>query len=114
VADLAARHGPKSLRVLSDLRETTDVFAFDRSVPAPHEFVRWLEVERLLPNCDGIEVSVCGLHYGSTHGAPPFDARRGAAVKDAWTQAFAAMHPQALRVCGACDADAFQQTEVKR
>jgi hypothetical protein len=107
VADLAPRRGLKTLRILSDLRETSDVWAFDRSVPEPQTFLRWLASERLLPDCRDIEISVCGLHYASAVGQPLFDARRGAEVREVWTQALAAMHPRTLRVCGACDADAF-------
>jgi hypothetical protein len=107
VSDLAPRRGVKTLRILSDLRETSDAWAFDQRVPEPQAFVGWLASERLLPDCRGIAISVCGLHYTSAEGQPPFDARRGAEIRDVWTEALSAMHPRALRMCGACDAEAF-------
>ncbi len=107
IGDLAPRDGSKTLRILSDLRETSDVWAFDQRVPEPQAFVGWLASERLLPDCRGIAISVCGLHYASAEGQPPFDARRGAEIRDVWTEALSAMHPRALRICGACDAEAF-------
>lgn len=106
--DLASRDGAKVLRILSDLRQSSGPWTFDRAVPPPHEFVRWLAAERLLSNCDGIVVSLCGIHFGATPKYPPFTARQGALVRDVWTHALTAMHARVLGMCSECDAEAFQ------
>lgn len=107
VTDLASREGAKELRVLSDLRQTSGPWTFDRHVPAAREFVQWLATERLLPDCSEIAVFVCGLHFGGTPTYPPFTARQGALVRELWTQAFDAMHARLERICSECDATAF-------
>jgi hypothetical protein len=108
VTDLADRTGTKQVRVLSDLRQSSGPWTFDRAVPSAREFTRWLAAERLLPNCSGIAVAICGIHFGATPNYPPFTARQGALVRDVWTHALAAMHPESVRMCSECDADAFR------
>jgi hypothetical protein len=112
VTDLAGRGGAKELRVLSDLRQSSGPWTFDRAVPSPREFARWLAAERLLPNCTGITVSICGLHFGETPNYLPFTAREAALVRDVWTNAFAAMHAQVVGMCSECDANAFRMGET--
>jgi hypothetical protein len=108
VTDLASHNGTKELHVLSDLRQTSGPWTFDRRVPPAREFVRWLAAERLLPNCSGITVTLCGLHFGATPKYPPFTARQGALVRDVWTYALAAMHGNVIAMCSECDATTFQ------
>jgi hypothetical protein len=107
VADLATRRGTKRLHVLSDLRETSGPWAFDRQVPAPGAFCRWLAAERLLPDCRSITVTICGVHFGAAPRRPPFDARRDANLRAVWAQVLAAMHVASAEICGECDAEAF-------
>jgi hypothetical protein len=107
VADLASRAGAKDLRVLSDLRQTSGPWSFDRRVPTAPEFLRWLAAEHLLPDCTGISVAVCGLHFHDTPTFPAFSARQGDQVRRVWELAFAAMHARVRTVCSACDAAAF-------
>lgn len=105
--DLVGRRGQHSLRILSDLRQTSGPWAFDRRVPEASTFLRWLKDERLLPVCPDMIVSVCGLHFTTTDNRMPFDVRRGVALRELWTAAFAVMRPRAVVICSECDANAF-------
>jgi hypothetical protein len=105
--DLATRGGQRALWILSDLRQTSGPWAFDRSVPEPGAFLRWVKDERLLPACPGIEIVACGLHFSTTDGRRSFDVRRGVAIRELWTAALALMRPRAVSICSDCDADAF-------
>jgi hypothetical protein len=105
--DLVGRGGQQSLRILSDLRQTSGPWAFDRRVPETSTFLRWLKDERLLPVCPDMNVSVCGLHFTTTAAQAPFDVRRGVALRELWIAAFAAMRPRAVVICSECDANAF-------
>lgn len=107
VADLATRTGRKRLHVLSDLRETSGPWAFDRRVPSPRAFAQWLAAERLLPDCSSIVVSICGAHFGAAPRHSPFDARHGAELRAVWTRALAEMHVASVEICSECDAEAF-------
>jgi hypothetical protein len=70
--------------------------------------VGWLAKERLVPDCRGIRVNVCGVHFSTTPGAPPFDARRDHEIRSVWTAAFHAMHATSVEICDACGPDAFR------
>jgi hypothetical protein len=105
--DLVGRRGQHSLRILSDLRQTSGPWAFDRCVPEVSTFLRWLKDERLLPQCPDLIVSVCGLHFTTTDNRVPFDVRRGVALREIWLAAFAVMRPRAVVICSECDANAF-------
>ena len=109
VADLASRAGTKELRILSDLRQTSGPWSFDRRVPPASEFVRWLASGHLLPDCTGLSVAVCGVHFHDTPAFPAFSARQGDQVRLVWQQAFAAMHAHVRKVCSECDAAAFPE-----
>jgi hypothetical protein len=107
VTDLATRRGTKALRVLSDLRQHSGPWAFDRRVPTASAFVRWLAAERLLPDCSSIVVSICGAHFGAAPRHPPFDARHGAELRNVWTRALSEMRVASIDICSECDAEAF-------
>ena len=109
--DLVGRRGKHSLWILSDLRQTSGPWAFDRRVPTASAFLRWLKDERLLPQCPDMNVSVCGLHFTTTDNRMPFDVRRGIALRELWTAAFAVMRPRAVAICSECDANAFTNQE---
>jgi hypothetical protein len=112
VLDLAPRGGQRALWILSDLRQTSGPWAFDRRVPEPRAFLRWVKDERLLPACPGIEITACGLHFSTTDRRAPFDVRRGVAVRELWSAALALMRPRtAAAIFSACDADAFRRSE---
>jgi hypothetical protein len=109
VSDLASKRGTKRLFLLTDLREiAASRWSFEDAVPSPREFVGWLEKERLVPDCRGIRVNVCGVHFSTTPGAPPFDARRDHEIRSVWTAAFHAMHATSVEICDACGPDAFR------
>jgi hypothetical protein len=109
VSDLASKRGTKRLFLLTDLREiAASRWFFEDAVPSPREFVGWLENERLVPDCRGIRVNVCGAHFSTTPGAPPFDARRDHDIRSVWTAAFHAMHATSVEICDACGPDAFR------
>jgi len=107
VTELSGRAGAKELYVLSDLRLSAGPFSFDRDVPSPEAFVRWLASERLLPNCRDVAIIACGLHFRTTPGTATFDARRDAEVRAAWIAAFAAMHAASVEIRGACETERF-------
>ena len=111
VLDLVARGGQHSLQVLSDLRQTSGPWAFDRRVPEARTFLRWLRDERLLPVCPDMTVNVCGLHFTTTDNRAPFDVRRGVALRELWTAAFAVMRPRGVVIRSECDANAFTSQE---
>jgi hypothetical protein len=109
VSDLASKRGTKRLFLLTDLREiAASRWSFEDAVPSPREFVGWLAKERLVPDCRGIRVNVCGVHFSTTPGAPPFDARRDHEIRSVWTAAFHAMHATSVEICDACGPDAFR------
>ncbi|HET8798196.1 MAG TPA: hypothetical protein VFO89_10940 [Thermoanaerobaculia bacterium] len=108
--DLVPRGGQRALWILSDLRQTSGPWAFDRRVPEPHAFLRWVKDERLLPACPGIEIVACGLHFSTTDRRRPFDVRRGVAIRELWTAALALIRPRAVALCSVCDADAFTRS----
>ena len=101
---LRRRSGHAEIRLLSDLREVSgDRWDFERAVPGPDEFVRWLRERDLLPNLAGVEVHVCGLHSGRGPGAPAFDASMDSAVERDWRRALGAMGVRAPDLRGDCD-----------
>jgi hypothetical protein len=108
VSDLASKRGTKRLFLPTDLRLTAGPWAFDNSVPQPREFTRWLDAERLLPDCRNIRITVCGVHFSTTPGERPFDARRDAEIRAVWAEAFRAMRAASVEICSVCDADAFR------
>jgi hypothetical protein len=107
VTELAGRAGAKDLYVLSDLRLSAGPFTFDRDVPSPEVFVRWLVSERLLPNCRDVAITACGMHFRTTPGTATFDARRDAEVRAAWMAAFAAMRAASVEIRGTCETEGF-------
>jgi hypothetical protein len=107
-SDLAAKRGAKRLVLLTDLRQAAGPWSFDDAVPAPRTFVRWLEAEHLLPDCSGIRVTACGVHFSTTPGGRrPFDARRDHDIRSVWTASFQAMRAASVEICDACP-DAFR------
>jgi hypothetical protein len=112
VSDVASKRGSKRLFLLSDLRESAGPWSFDNAVPTPSTFIRWLAKERLLADCRGIRVTVCGVHFATTPGARgPFDARREYDIRSTWTASFQAMRAVSVEICDACGPDAFRSTE---
>ncbi len=110
VSDLAAKPGAKRLVLLTDLRQSAGPWSFEDAVPAPRTFVRWLEGEHLLPDCHGIRVTACGVHFSTTPGGGcPFDARRDHDIRSVWTASFQAMRAASVEICDACP-DAFRPT----
>jgi hypothetical protein len=107
VTELSGRAGAKELYVLSDLRLSAGPFSFDRDVPSPESFVRWLAAEQLLPNCRDVAITACGLHFRTTPGTATFDATRDAEVRAAWMAAFAAMHAASVEIRGTCETEGF-------
>ncbi|HEX2062500.1 MAG TPA: hypothetical protein VHK90_17300 [Thermoanaerobaculia bacterium] len=107
VAELTGRRGRKALYVLSDLRLSAGPFSFDRRVPPPDEFLRWLTAEHLLPDCSDVAITACGLHFRTTPGTATFDASSDAEVRAAWMAAFAAMRAASVEIRGACETERF-------
>ncbi len=103
VEDLLLRPGDRWLVVLSDMRQyRRGQQNFERSVPQPGKFVKWLEREKLLVDASGVRLLVHGLHHQTGPDAPDFSARDAAQLVETWEAAFAAMHLEWNRTATLC------------
>jgi len=94
VATLGLRERPGiwSLVVLSDLRQVTPgQWNFERAVPSPEAFIRWMKQEYLLADLQDISVEVIGLHSQRGPNAPEFTATQERQLRILWDVAFQQM-----------------------
>jgi hypothetical protein len=94
----------KKLLIHSDMREVSAEtgFNFERSIPAPGDFVEAVRERGLMPVLRGIEVTVCGVHSDSTPDARRWSAKQTIVLQAAWTAYFRAAgvdHVQFLETC---------------
>lgn len=103
-AELADEPREAVLIIMSDLRQyTPGVWNFERSVPAPDSFARWIDQHHLRPNLEGVSVVVCGYHHLRAPGARPFDGALAARVRDTWQAILTDFGARELRILAACD-----------
>jgi hypothetical protein len=102
------RDGSRRLWILSDGRQLSTFDFQGRGIPSSAAFVAWLKDNRLAPQCNDIDVAICGIHNRVAPGAPALPPQRFAALRDVWAAAFAAMDARSVTFCGACDVSTFQ------
>ncbi len=96
LGDLQRHRGVLRLLVHSDLRQVTPGrWNFERTVPSPAVFLRWLEKQRLVGDLRGVELRLAGMHHRRAPGAAPFDAKLAEQVAVVWREAFALMNVRA-------------------
>jgi len=83
------RRGAYRLIILSDMQQITPgIWAFEKSLPPPQNFIWWLKYTGLAPDLKGVQVLVCGVptgHFGQN------SASYGSRLADLWRQVFQAM-----------------------
>jgi hypothetical protein len=99
-----ARGGRGHLLVLSDLREVSDGGAMnlEAAIPSAEDFTRWMRTQGLIAPADGIEITICGVHYEVASGAASLTAAEVTALRAAWTAGLSTWKPAALRICTDC------------
>jgi hypothetical protein len=100
LGDLQRHRGNLRMVVHSDLRQVTPGrWNFERSVPKPATFLRWLEEQRLVGDLRNVDLRLAGMHHRRAPGAAPFDAKLAEQVEVVWRDAFGRMRdlPAATR-----------------
>jgi hypothetical protein len=115
VDGLADRRGARSLVVLSDLRQyTPGRWNFERQVPSPAVFSKWLAREGLAVDLHGIDVAACGTHHMRGMGAGSFDARMAREVVELWSGVFRDGGAAGARIVSDCDASMSAASAASR
>jgi hypothetical protein len=104
VSRLRERQGRYALIVLSDLRQLSNEWDFDDSVPSSSTFLAWLKKSHLLADLRDIPVRVCGMHAHRSPGRESYTARRAAQLQEVWERTF--------REAGASEVKLFTSCEV--
>ncbi|MEW6755823.1 MAG: hypothetical protein AB1505_33320 [Candidatus Latescibacterota bacterium] len=92
VLGLRERVGTRRLVVVSDLRQVTPGrWNFERTVPPPAAFLGWLEHEGLLPDLQGVDLEVVGVHSRRGPEAPEFTGAQEMALRALWEAVFGRM-----------------------
>ena len=97
--------GTYLLVVLSDLRQLTPKrHDFEKRIPAPKNFLRWLRYHRLLPDLTNVRVVACGLHHGSRPRpkSPAFKASHASRIEQVWQEVFSTAGSPSVVLLSSC------------
>lgn len=104
VNELRERKGRYRMIVLSDSRQfTPGVWNFERSIPTPEGFIKWLKETNLSVNLNNVAVIACGLHNQRGPGARAFDGTHSKLVRDTWEHSFRAMGATDVTMLATCE-----------
>jgi hypothetical protein len=103
VSKLRERQGRYTLIVLSDLRQFSNEWDFDDSVPMSSTFLAWLKKTHLLPDLRDIHLRVCGMHSHRSPGRESYTAKRAAQLQEVWQRTFREAGASELKLFTSCN-----------
>jgi|GEM_PF-2847050 len=81
--------GRTLIYLMSDMREVTEAFNFERKVPAEREFLHWLRVKAIWPKFNtSTELIACGLHPYSPDSTSRMTTRNYDQLIKLWNRVF--------------------------
>jgi hypothetical protein len=103
VSKLRERQGRYALIVLSDLRQLSNEWDFDDSVPSSSTFLAWLKKTHLLPDLRDIHLRVCGMHSHRSPGRESYTTRRAAQLQEVWERTFHEAGASEVKLFTSCE-----------